>query len=132
MSVAFGAAHAVSATVGVPVLRPRVEGGPHGLTATGERVALEVTAFLADSADTVNGKIYALGIGWDLLVGPAFPFAFPRVALGILVHVEWTETDAEHEIRVHLETEDGVVVPLTTAGGNGPDSAPMTHWATGF
>ncbi|GAA4664763.1 DUF6941 family protein [Frondihabitans cladoniiphilus] len=93
---------------------------------------LEVTAFLADSADTVNGKIYALGIGWDLLVAPGFPFVFPRVALGIMVHVEWTDTEVQHELRVHLETEDGVAVPLGPTGGGDDGQQPMLAWATRF
>jgi hypothetical protein len=93
---------------------------------------MEVTAFLADSAETVNGKIYAMGIGWDLLMSPTFPFAFPRVALGIMIHVGWTETDIGHELRVHLETEDGQVVPLTQPDPRDPEQTVTTEWGSTF
>lgn len=92
---------------------------------------MDITAFLADSAEVVNGKIYALGIGWDLVASPTFPFAFPRVALGILIHVGWTETDEPHELRVRLETEDGDVVPLSGAVPGGA-SPVLTEWASAF
>lgn len=93
---------------------------------------MHVTAFLADSAETVNGKIYAMGIGWDLLVSPTFPFAFPRVALGVMIHVEWTETDADHELRIHLETEDGDLIPMTQPDPRDPEQRVTAEWGTTF
>jgi len=92
-------------------------------------MAITVTAFLAESAEVVNNKIYALGIGWNLLASPTFPFQFPRVAIGIMIHVGWTETGSDHEMRLHLETEDGAVVPLTQPDENG---SMMTEWGSTF
>jgi hypothetical protein len=68
---------------------------------------MEIDAFLADSAESVQGKLYALGIGWNSLLATAFPFAQPRIALGITLQVPYTETNEPHTLTVHLEDEDG-------------------------
>lgn len=73
---------------------------------------MEVTAFLADSAEAVQGKIYALGIGWNAIFSPIFPVAHPRLALGITIQVPYAATNQMHTVTVHLETEDGEQVRL--------------------
>lgn len=75
---------------------------------------MEVTAFLADSAEAVQGKIYALGIGWNAIFAPAFPALHPRLALGMTIHVPYTATNQMHTVTVHMETEDGERVQLST------------------
>ncbi|MFZ7086507.1 DUF6941 family protein [Curtobacterium sp. RRHDQ10] len=75
-------------------------------------MSVEVTAFLADSAEAVDGKLYVLGGGWDMVTVRQLPAVQARVALGVLVHIGWNDTDTEHDIRLHLETEDGALVPL--------------------
>ncbi len=75
-------------------------------------MAIRITAFLADSAEAVNGKLYVLGAGWDTIASASFPAVHSRVAIGVIVHVGWTDTDAEHEIALRLETEDGQPVAL--------------------
>jgi hypothetical protein len=68
---------------------------------------VEIDAFLADSAESVQGKLYAIGIGWNSIVAGGFPFSQSRIALGITVQVPYTETNEPHTLTVHLEDEDG-------------------------
>lgn len=68
------------------------------------------SSFLADSVELVQGKIYALGIGWDTIYAAQLPVTQPRIGLGILVDVPYTETNKDHEIRIKLVDEDGNVV----------------------
>ncbi len=84
---------------------------------------MEVNAFLADSAESVQGKIYAMGVGWNAIFTQAFPFIQPRIALGITVSVPYTATNHMHNITVHLETEDGVKKPLGFSAGSDGESA---------
>ncbi|WP_376784124.1 DUF6941 family protein [Leifsonia aquatica] len=75
-------------------------------------MGIGITAFLADSAESVNGKLYVLGAGWDQLVVSALPAVQQRVAVGVLLQVGWNDTDVEHAVTLRLETEDGDPVPL--------------------
>lgn len=64
---------------------------------------------VADRAEAVNGKLYALGGGWDRINMAQFPGAANfDVALGILVG--YTETNERHEFQLTLEDDDGKVV----------------------
>ena len=72
--------------------------------------SFQITSFLADSVDLQQGKIYALGIGWDVVFAQNFPAQHPRIGLGILVNVPYTETNKEHLIRISLQDQDGHVV----------------------
>lgn len=78
---------------------------------------MEVDAFLADSAESVQGKIYALGIGWNTIFCPSFPVVHARVAIGITVRVPYTATNQMHTISAHLETEDALRVQLGLSQG---------------
>lgn len=85
---------------------------------------MQVNAFLADSAEAVEGKIYALGIGWNTIHARAFPVIHPRVAIGVIIHVPYTATNQMHRITLHLQTQDQVRVPLgerPSADGEGLD-----------
>ena len=68
---------------------------------------MEIDAFLADSAESVQGKIYALGIGWNTIFTSQFPTVHPRIAVGVTIHVPYTATNQMHKIVLHLETPDG-------------------------
>jgi hypothetical protein len=70
-------------------------------------IDMEIDAFLADSAESVQGKIYALGIGWNTILVNQFPATHPRVALGITIHVPYTATNVNHTLNVSLVNEDG-------------------------
>jgi hypothetical protein len=85
---------------------------------------VEVNAFLADAAEESQGKIYALGIGWNRIYTREFPARHPRMAIAITVHVPYTQTNQVHRISIQLETEDGQVVPLGDAPPSAPDEPP--------
>lgn len=73
---------------------------------------MRVNAFLADSAEAINGKIYALGMGWNAIFTPVFPTVHARMALAMTIHVPYTATNQTHQVLAHLEDEDGNRVPL--------------------
>jgi len=73
---------------------------------------MEVDAFLADSAEAVQGKVYALGIGWNTVYVRALPSAHPRVSVGMTIRVPYTATNQNHTVLLHLESEDGERIPL--------------------
>lgn len=90
---------------------------------------MEIDAFLADSAESVQGKLYAIGIGWNSIFSTGFPFAQSRIALGITVQVPYNETNESHTIAVHLEDEDGRRKQL---GMSAPDNAPIAEIRSSF
>jgi hypothetical protein len=47
-----------------------------------ERAEIEIEAFLADSVESVEGKLYVLGAGWNVLHTPALPFRQARIGVG--------------------------------------------------
>jgi hypothetical protein len=64
---------------------------------------------LADAAEAVNGKLYMLGGGWDVLtINLPLPYQQPfAIAAGLLV--PWNATNQRHDIEVEIQTDDGVV-----------------------
>jgi hypothetical protein len=71
---------------------------------------VKVRAFLADSVQSVEGKLYALGIGWNRLAAGGFPARHDRLGIGVLITLEEGE-GGEHNVELSLD---------------GPDSRPMT------
>lgn len=62
---------------------------------------------LADSAEVVNGKLYMLGGGWEVLsVAQPFPFHH-TFAIATAYRVPWNETNQLHEIDIEIQTVDG-------------------------
>jgi hypothetical protein len=80
--------------------------------AAADPTSMTVDAFVADSASTADGKLYALGIGWNAIYTAAFPSVHPHLAIVLTIHVPWTQTNQPHTVRVHLEDEDGALVVL--------------------
>lgn len=78
---------------------------------------IEVDAFLADSVVAADGKLYALGVGWNTISAPAVPFFHDRVGIGVLVRVPYTATNQQHSLVVWLEDADGAKMPI----GDAPD-----------
>lgn len=78
----------------------------------GKERNVRVDAFLADTAEVVNGKIYALGAGWNTIFVRQFPAQHRRLAIAATVHVPFNETNASHNLEVTLVTEDGESYPL--------------------
>lgn len=68
---------------------------------------MKVDAFLADSAEVVQNKIYALGIGWNTIYVRGFPAMHRRLAVAATVHVPFTATNAAHRFELKLLTQDG-------------------------
>jgi hypothetical protein len=85
--------------------------------------AMKVDAFVADAASTVEGKIFALGIGWSIIYANAFPATHARLAIAMTIHVPYTQTNQLHRVLVHLENEDGVKVKLGARVPADPETA---------
>ena len=73
---------------------------------------MEVDAFLADTAEAVQGKVYALGIGWDTVYVQSLPAIHPRASIGLTIRVPYTATNQMHTVKLHLEDEDGERIAL--------------------
>ena len=73
---------------------------------------MRVDAFLADTAEVVSGKIYALGVGWNTIFVRQFPAQHRRLAVAATVHVPFTDTNMTHNLEVKLVTEDGETYPI--------------------
>lgn len=73
---------------------------------------MRVDAFLADSAEVVNNKIYALGAGWNTIFVRSFPAVHRRLAVAAVVHVPFFDTNTPHRFELRLETEDGQAYPV--------------------
>jgi hypothetical protein len=86
-----------------------------------------VDAFICDSATAVNGKLYLLGGGWNVLTCPTLPFTQPRIGVAIIVAVPYTATNMNNLLELRLETEDGDRVPVgpASADAEGGTTTPM-------
>jgi len=84
---------------------------------------MEVDAFLADSVESVEGKLYVLGAGWNVLTTTQIPTRHPRVGVGIIIHVPYTATNQLHTFAVYLVDADDNELPLSDAppGAGEPD-----------
>jgi len=70
---------------------------------------------LADHAQAVGGKLYAMGAGWNVM-GPQ-PTS---LALGGVLELDWDEANKPHQFKAELLTEDGQPVLLPTPTGEQP------------
>lgn len=64
---------------------------------------------LADSSEAINGKIYALGAGWNELRLPSLPLEY-SFGIALAVDVPWSETNRRHELSLHVQDPDGEVI----------------------
>ena len=61
---------------------------------------------LADHSEAVNGKLYMVGGGWNVLRLPELPHEWGfHIALGL--DVGWDETNTSHELLVSVHDPDG-------------------------
>ncbi len=88
---------------------------------------MEIDAFLADTVDTVNGKIYAHGAGWNMINAQTLPWRQPRIGIGILVRVPYTATNQSHELQIRLQDADGKELQLGGPIATGPDGQPVVR-----
>ena len=61
---------------------------------------------LADHAEAVNGKLYMVGGGWNVLRMPELPHDW-AFHIGLGLDVGWEETNSQHELRVEVHDPDG-------------------------
>jgi hypothetical protein len=61
---------------------------------------------LSDKSESLNGKLYALGGGWNTLRFPTLPHNHP-FCIGLGVDVAWNETDEPHRLELRIEDPDG-------------------------
>jgi hypothetical protein len=62
---------------------------------------------LADHAESVNGKLYMVGGGWNVLRLPELPHEWGfHITLGL--DVGWSETNQPHNLSVVIHDPDGV------------------------
>ncbi|MCE7882973.1 MAG: hypothetical protein DYH08_03780 [Actinobacteria bacterium ATB1] len=89
--------------------------GPDLSTPSTEGVTLD--AFLADHVVEAKGKLYANGVGWNVMALREIPGPLPPFGIGMLVHVPYTATNAPHRIEVRLHDADGMPIGPTGPGG---------------
>jgi hypothetical protein len=89
---------------------------------------LEIDAFLADAVVNVEGKLYAQGIGWNVLTVRSLPATHTRMGIGALIHVPYTATNMQHTLSITLEDADGQPVAV----GAQPDGEKLFTIATNF
>lgn len=75
---------------------------------------VNATILLADSAEAVNGKVYALGLGWSQTSAPTTP-----MAVVMLFKVPWTDAKRKIAVRVELLDADGHPVEFGEPDGLG-------------
>jgi hypothetical protein len=64
---------------------------------------------LADYGESVNGKLYTLGAGWNVLNFPEFPQEW-RFSVGMGIDVPWDETNQRRSIELVIQDPDGNVL----------------------
>lgn len=80
---------------------------------------MDATFFLADSAQVApDGKLHALGIGWQHTTSPTAP-----AAVAFILHVPWDQTNRKIKWTLDLVSGDGKPVVLPT----GPDTFAPIH-----
>lgn len=65
---------------------------------------IEATILLCDFAEAINGKLYMMGAGWNVLFAVNQPV---NTSIAVLVEVPWDETNRRHQLSVELLTDDG-------------------------
>lgn len=70
---------------------------------------MDVTLLLSDFAEAVNGKLYVMGGGWNVLFAPGQPVA---MSVAAVVAVPWDQTNRTHSLTLDLLSEDGEPVEV--------------------
>jgi hypothetical protein len=62
---------------------------------------------LADHSESINGKVYMVGGGWNVLRLPELPHEWGfHITLGL--DVGWDETNTNHDVTISVHDPDGV------------------------
>ncbi len=64
---------------------------------------------LADASEAINGKVYALGAGWNELRLPSLPQEY-GFGIALAVDVPWSETNRRHSLALHIQGPDGEMI----------------------
>jgi hypothetical protein len=75
---------------------------------------VEVDGFLADSVAAVQGKLYALGVGWNRIQVALFPARHDRIAVGLLFRIPAGSPNESRRFDLRIEGPDGREIPLGT------------------
>jgi len=80
---------------------------------------IELDAFLADSVASVQGKLYALGAGWNRISVALFPARHDRVGIGLLFRLPAGSASEPRrfELRMHGPADEELALG---AGPEGP------------
>jgi hypothetical protein len=78
---------------------------------------IEVDGFLADSVASVQGKLYALGAGWNRIHVELFPARHDRIGVGLLFRIPSGTPNESRRFELRIEGPDGQEIQL----GTGPD-----------
>ncbi len=70
---------------------------------------MDVTLLLCDFAEAVNGKLYVMGCGWNVLFAPDQPVT---MSVAAVIAVPWDRTNESHELSLELLTDDGAAVEI--------------------
>ena len=70
---------------------------------------MDVTLLLSDYAEAVNGKLYVMGGGWNILFAPGQPVS---MSVAAVVAVPWDRTNQQHDLSLALLTDDGAAVEI--------------------
>jgi len=73
---------------------------------------IDVTLLLCDHAEALNGKLYVMGGGWNVLFAPGRPV---HTAVAAVIAVPWDQTNLRHKLSLDLLTADGD--PVEVEGG---------------
>lgn len=88
------------------------------------------TAILADDAAVLEGKLYVFGGGWDSIQVAAVPTMVARVALALVVRVEYSEALRDIPISIELLDEDDHPLGPRVEGVLNVGHAPRTRPGT--
>jgi hypothetical protein len=62
---------------------------------------------LSDHSESVNGKLYLNGGGWNVLRLPELPHEW-SFHIGLGIDVAWHETNIAHELALNIHDPDGI------------------------
>ena len=61
---------------------------------------------LTDHSEALNGKVYAMGGGWNMLRFPQLPQEW-GFGIAFAIDVPWDQTNRRHSLTLHIEDPDG-------------------------
>lgn len=73
-------------------------------------------AFLADSAEVINGKTYVMGGSIDTIWTKQVPAICPKMSFILKLEFEASEIGRKHKLEIQIMDEDGKV--MTSIGGD--------------